>query len=396
LASKAFPHVIVRDGWYHYHRRVPAAVRKKPDAWEAYFESKPHFRRSLFTNVYREALKAASDRAEEFERRVRSALSPPTPAIIQQRREFSAEVLAEIASTIREQLIVEWRAMIRRAKVDPDDDHYLTVRLDRIIDRADPSDQMTALLGVTPFEKARRLNEHYSFGLDEASDEFAEIILAVEDGCTAAREGIQELFGGRSLPSQSGSTLINQYSQKRETDSPTLRQVIERYLADKRVRPKTANEIKTSLELFEATVGDKRLDDLTRDDFISYIEMLAAKRVGGRTSGSIERAASKGTIQKRVGFLRTAINHAIQKNLHKGGNPAGGFNISAWTQAPDKTVMRDKRPFRPAELNKIFEHPWFTGCRSVEHPHLAVGGSSDALNAADFQGFWPPARSADC
>ncbi|HEU4696756.1 MAG TPA: DUF6538 domain-containing protein, partial [Sphingomicrobium sp.] len=127
MASKAFPHVIVRDGWYHYHRRVPASVRQKPEAWETFFESKPHFRRSLFTNVYREALKEAAALAEEFERRVKSALSPSGPAIIQQRREFSAEVLAEIASTIREQLILEWRGMIRRAKVDQDDDHYLTV-----------------------------------------------------------------------------------------------------------------------------------------------------------------------------------------------------------------------------------------------------------------------------
>jgi integrase len=78
------------------------------------------------------------------------------------------------------------------------------------------------------------------------------------------------------------------------------------------------------------------------------------------------RSAAKGTVQKRVGFLRTAINHAIEKHRYTGTNPMAGFKMSAWVKTPDKTITPDKRPFKVSELNRVFQHPWFTGCRSLQ------------------------------
>jgi integrase len=366
MASKTFPHVIVRDGWYHYHRRVPAAVVRRTSEFYRLFGAKPLFRRALNTNVYREALKRAAAVAEEFDKLVAEALADfaPMPTIGGRKESFSAEALAEVSRSIRDTLILEWRKMILRAEISDEDAKYLDDRLEHIIHRPGATDEMTQLLGMTPIEKARTINERWGFELSESSDEFGELVLAVKDGCVSARQGIQDIFIGKSLPDLANSTLICRYSRSNKIMSPTLRETVELYLKEKRVRPKTAREIQSTLDQFDTLIGNRCLHEISRSDFIRYIEELATKQIGGRSAGSIVRSTAKGTVQKRVGFLRTAINHAIEKHRYEGANPAAGFKISAWVNDPDKTVIPDKRPFKVSELNKVFEHPWFTGCRS--------------------------------
>lgn len=257
--------------------------------------------------------------------------------------------------------------MILRAEISSEDADYLHDQLDRIIHRPAATDEMTQLLGMTPAEKAKEINQSWGFGVSDTSDQFGEIVLAVKDGCVSARQGIQDLFAGKSLPDQPTSTLINRYSRPAaKVASPTLSETVDRYLKEVRVRPQTAQEVRSSLELFGTLIGDKPLAEISRADFIRFIEEVAGKQVGGRSAGSIARPIAKGTVQKRIGGLRTAINHAIEKDRYSGPNPAAGFKISAWVKAPDKTVTPDKRPFKVSELNKVFSHPWFTGCQSAE------------------------------
>jgi integrase len=78
---------------------------------------------------------------------------------------------------------------------------------------------------------------------------------------------------------------------------------------------------------------------------------------------------SPGTVKKRLGFLRTAINHAIDCDMHIGGNPAAGIPVGKLVKPQDPRVMPKKRPFKVDELNLIFGHPWFGGCLSSERSH---------------------------
>jgi integrase len=57
--------------------------------------------------------------------------------------------------------------------------------------------------------------------------------------------------------------------------------------------------------------------------------------------------------------------------------------VSAFVKRVDRSVMPVKRRFKVTELNKLFQHPWFTGCRSATETHQP---GNHRLNGAEYWG----------
>jgi len=172
------------------------------------------------------------------------------------------------------------------------------------------------------------------------------------------------------------------------TKVPCISEACDRYLAQKKLPPRTEGEVRSSLRLFVDRVGDKTLDEVTRRDFQSFAEYLAAQVIGGKTAGSIVRPASRATVKKRIGLLRAVFNHAIAKDEFSGPNPAAGINVDTYVARPNRALMPKKRRFSVDEMNAIFRHPWFTGCASASQTHLR---GAHRLNGSEY---WVPVLAA--
>lgn len=383
MGLKAFPHVVLRNGVYQYHRRVPAAVIARKAEFLRLFNGRLLFRRSLGTKVYRDALKSAAIVADDFERLVAEALSPSTPAAPLPSRRFSAEALADVSAFIRERLILRWRQLILRAEISEEDAHYLDVQLDRVIYRPSGTDEMTQLLGMTPLERARELNGSWGFNLDETSNEFAELVLAVKDGCVSGRKGVQDLFAGKSLPDEPTSTLINRFGALRSKGRSRLfSELTAEHLKAGSFANSTRVKMKRAHDLFIKVVGDKPIAEITRDDVRSFLDTLSKQEVG--VASGRPRPITRETVQSYLTQISSPLSWAIERGWMNEPNPAKGFKVSNWAAPSDQKERR--RRFSIGELIELFKHPWFSGCESPADHHCYRPGSC-MLN--DMR-YWAP------
>lgn len=374
--ASASRYMRLRNGVFYYERRVPTDIVRDTAAHQQHFNRKRLFRRSLRTKERGEAYAAAADAHGECERLIAEARrhrSSPTTPPRQALRKVTKELIAEISAYYR----VRTALPFARAAVCAEEDEEQAEHFQRMIDDRELFAEQRKRLITTrgakgnyaneeaPLETAEGLVEMLRLDAPAGSPERALVSVAVRDGTLEGEKLIDGIIAGQLPDLEPAPSLFTPPTNT----GPTIRDAVQRYLADKAVRPKTAHEIDTSLALFETIVGNKQLTELTRRDFTTFIEELAKKQVGGRSAESVIRMIGPGTVKKRLGFLRTAINHAIERHLHEGGNPASGINVGAWVRSPDLSVMPIKRPFTDTELNLVFKHPWFTGCHSRERSH---------------------------
>lgn len=378
MASKV-KYVVLRKGWFQYHRRVPTDIVRDAAALERYFNGDKLFRRALGTNVADEVFETAAERQREFEQLVaaaRGVLHVPAARLARRSlRTVTKDVIADIKAFHHATTARPWI----QAYVHSEQDAEEAEHFQRMIDDRELFAERRKHLLMAQGARARRAaetapidvaEEHIeSLGLDAppGSPERSMISIAVREGILAGEQDIDRVIQGEmpQLPQ------VPSLRRAEEQSGPTLRDAVDRYLADTKVTPKTEHEIKTSLQLFETMIGHKELAELQRRDFTDFVVQLATKQIGGRSEGSIPRMIGPGTVKKRLGFLRTAINHAIECEMSVGGNPAAGIKIGGRVRAPDPAIMPKKRPFKVSELNLVFEHPWFTGCLSRNRSHEA-------------------------
>jgi integrase len=397
VLAKAVKHVSLREGVFQYVRRVPIDVKRDPVAWQQHFGGSEWFRKSLGTKKSNDLFLRAEQMRREFERlcsAARRQLATETfassPNIPEQ--QLTAQLLAEIREQYRRSTLAPWARQYRMAQQGG----AFREEFERIQEEREQNAERWKQLLLEP--GARSPNPKYRTPLDMAEDyvrwtriaaepgseALSLITMAIREGAMQGERDIDRLIEG-GIPAPFDN--INHAQARpglKKNNEPTIRDAVTLYTTDKALRPKTARDVLRSLDLFEAVVGNKQLRDLTRKDFTSFIGHLAQKQVGGRARESIARGISPATVQKRLTFLRSALNHAIQKGLFEGANPATNIDISAWVKPQDKSVMREKRPFRVAELNRVFEHPWFTGCAASDRDHVP-----GALRLAGSR-FWAP------
>ncbi|MEO6151711.1 MAG: hypothetical protein ABIT09_01065, partial [Croceibacterium sp.] len=372
-------HVALRDGIFQYHRRVPLDIVRDVAAFETYFHSSKLFRRSLNTSDASEILRGADRRRVEFDEKVTLARGGGCVAHRSMGHVRPQKLTAQLISEISEQQ--------RLVTLKPWIDAYLNAEqseehreeLERMsYEREGQAEDLKLLLtkqGMrssdprveSPIDTAGRLVLELNLDAPLGSPQRSMLALAIRRGRVKGQRDIDCVLNGE-LPSATEAPISGLGSA---VHGATLRDAVDRYVADRSLAPKTVRDVQASLILFERAVGNKRLADLTRTDFRRFIEDLATTQIGGRSVGSVVRMIAPATVKKRLTFLGSAIKHAIEKDMHEGGNPASNFDISAWVKAPDKSVMASKRPFAVEELNLVFLHPWFTGCATATNIHAA-------------------------
>jgi integrase len=240
---------------------------------------------------------------------------------------------------------------------------------------------MTELLNCSPRERAAEINASWGFALEEGSDEFAELVLAVKDGCVAGRRGIQDIFEGKSLPDEPTSTLINRFgSSKTKKRTKLFSELTAEHRRSGTFADSTRVKMKRAHDFFIRVVGDKRIGDLTRDDVRSFLDVLSKEEVGAGSGRA--RPITRETVQSYLTQISSSLTWAIDRGWMSDPNPAKGFKVGQWASSADPKERR--RRFSVAELNRLFEHPWFAGCEEPNQPYRPGNFQLDDMR------YWAP------
>jgi integrase len=378
LLAAATRYVRKRNGVFQYERRVPERVRRQPALYAFHFNSRPLFRVSLRTRDQGEMHRAALATHADFERRIASTSVAVTGTAT---RSDSAQ--STPARIVTQADLDELSDLYRKLKVGPFEKAYLRAdaspadaeEYNRMVHELDMfADDLSRALEArgqgdgtfeTPMEAALWVVENRRWNAPAGSDEFAAVVGAIRAGWQRGYDDIQAIIEGRVTPR------LAERKMACENAILTLGEAVARYLEHQKRPTRTETEVRSSLRLFEQIIGNKRLDALTRKDFQSYAEYLSKQVIGGKTAGSVSRPASLATVRKRIGLLRTVINHAIHRDWFGGPNPASGIKVEAYVARPNRALMPEKRRLTVDEMNLVFQHPWFTGCASQTQTHVS-------------------------
>lgn len=375
LLAAAVKYVKPRKGVYQYVRRVPEDVKRHPAHYARHFGSKPLFRVSLKTKDQAQMHLAAMAVHTDFERRLASIFGrvmPQAPMLLASKhsapRPVTQAVLDALADRYKKVTVEPFERAYIMADVSPAHaEEYQRMLYNIELDAADAEKTLAARAGQgggnTPADIAAWIIENEELDAPANSKPFGMVVGAIRAGIQQGRDDIQALIEGKRSP-----RFIEQRDAPKFT-VPTLSEAVEQYLGHRKLPVRTEGEVRSSLRLFEKVVGVKRLDALVRRDFQTYAEYLAKQVVGGKTAGSIVRPASRETVQKRIGLLRSVINHAIDRDMFSGPNPASGIKVDAYVERPNRALMPAKRRLNVDEMNLLFQHPWFTGCASDTNIH---------------------------
>ena len=259
--AKTIKYVRPRGNGHEYHRRVPQDVIGDPAGWQRGFDGQKIFKRSLGTTDETEVLRIADKLRLEYERRLAIARGQPDIEVPEPNLpplSLTSDLLAEISDQIRKRTRKPWITAYLLAEQD----QKHAIKLDEVIYERE----------LFAEERKAKLMQH-----------------------------IDRILSGE-LPMPSRRRSGNRSSNR---SSPTLRETLERYVSERSLRPKTKRDALKSLELFEKIVGNKRLIDLQREDFATFLSTLAKMRIGGKSPGSIERGIAPATVERRLKSLRS-------------------------------------------------------------------------------------------
>lgn len=389
------PYFRIRDGVYQYERRVPQSIKNNPTLFAARFGARSLFRVSLHSKNRVEALKAyqtahdrfetlarLGDSSEKFDRLAQPCLTRVlTDHDLEKISERYSRLTAAPFETLHskanvcEAAAAEWDRMLSDFEMDAE-------RIRAFVNGRQDAEGVT----LHPVTEAKMIASQYRFGAPPNSEQFGAIIGAVRDGIVKGYKRISAIANGDELPSLRATD-----SLEKEVPPLTLFEATENFLTSKNLSVKYISETRLALMQFEAAVGRKSLHSTTRKDAYKFAEHLANQTVGGKTVGSIVRHLSEASISKRVRMLTTVVNHAIDSGTFDGDNFFLNLKVGKIAKPVNKAFMPDKRRFFVHELNAVFRHPWFTGCKSSSikfqpGPHRLCGSEYWAPILAAYTG----------
>lgn len=367
MAKNHIDYVKQRNGVYQYVRRVPASVIADPQALAKAFDGKKVFRKSLKTKDKTEAFASASIINQQFEKAVDSALANSSISVPARSalRPPNAHDCGLVAKTVRDRMYRFWGPRIINASVNEDADDELQWQLEKEIDdiAKDERERSDGSRKATDREGAETDEIIAEYGLDapRGTQAYAMVLSAVREGRLEGRKGVQDMFDGKVLPSDTDSTLIKKYVAAQPIDGkPRLLSEVMKFQDQKSdYSPKTLAKRARSLQAFQEVNGDKYIHAIERKDIIDFVEVIA-----GRTVGNTGRPVSAETVQSYVSPISSALDYAISHNWRDGPNPATGLKIESFITKQRNVTTPDKQRFHDHQLIELFSHPWFTGCQS--------------------------------
>jgi len=383
----AVRYVRKRGNTFQYERRVPTQIVLDAAAWRDHFCNKKLWRRSLRTNDQAEMYASAEAAHADYERRKLAALQQigglpaectqsSVLAPLRLRRRITQYDLDMLEENTRTAEVRDLSQLYLRADGNEESAEIFADLVERY--EQDAADRRLAITTPgfedlsrpwlpSPVRSARDAIE--AMGLDAPinSPAFGAIVSAIRRGHLRGGHDVGELVAGKMKP----LALQTEHPGREISPAPLFSEAVAAYIEHASLAPRSIREVKTCSAEFIYLVGDRRVDALTRRDFVAYVQYRASRIVGAKAKDAVQRPASADTVNKALGFLRSAIRHVIDHVdfSFEGPNPAAAIKIDAYVKKVDKAAMPDKRGFRVGELNKIMTHPWFTGCRSATQIH---------------------------
>lgn len=362
------PYFHLREGVYQYERRVPLRIQRDRALYEARFQSRPLFRRSLRTKRVDEAALAYNAAHCDFEALIAPASSP---RVVQTRsaptRMVTDHDLVAIADRYARLTAEPFERLHRRANVSA----AAAAELERLeSDLEVDADAIRAALRsrnadhealvVQPVSEAALLIAEHNFFAPEGSEHRGAVIGAVRSGLEQGYKRVAALSQGVTAVPSLGTAV----TPLKSLNTLTLSAAVDRYIKDRNLPVKTVSETRLALRQFEQINGNRALSSLTRDDVHKFAEYLSDQKVGGKTAGSVVRYLSEQSILKRIQVLARPIDHARHRGVFDGENMLKGVKVKAYAKAVDRSIMPAKRRLQVSEINTILAHPWFSGCAS--------------------------------
>lgn len=378
-----------RGGVFQYERRVPQPVQRNVLRYRALFGSRPLFRRSLRTKDAAQMMAAYMEADAQFESLLAKALNKHDAASVRpstERKAITQLDLESITDRYREIYAEPFEKLHRLADCNlgaaeelAHMEYQLELDAESIRDTIFSRNPSHDGVVISPIHAARSIIADRHLAVDEGSQDFGALVGAIRAGMIQGYQRINALNAGEIAPA-----LPSVRYKKPVLTSLSIREAVEKFIGDRELPIKTKQEVILSLKQFEGVIGNKNLSTITKDDFVNFVDYLSNQKVGDKTKGSIERYLSAASIVKRVRGLKNAINYAKDRNLFCGVNPADDIKVSSFAKRVDKSVMPNKRRFTIAELNKVFAHPWFVGCKTENNTHV---GGDHRLTGSEY---WVP------
>lgn len=385
--AQAARYIRQRDGVFYFVRAVPDAIRAVPAVHQKLFAGQRLFRVSLRTKEQSVALTRAAEIGAEFDRRVDEAEAKQLVRVRNPRgtKPLTQDELNAVYDRTRAATINPWATRKLNADARPEVAEALEHDWNQFEQNAEDYKRLLTDPGavsddpkqVSPLQQARDAIETEGYAVDEGTPEFGKLVGTFRAARLDAYAAVAAIMEGTARP-----VIAN--PPKAHRACPTIREAVEAHVEQQKPAARTVREIESTLERFVKIVGNKRLNEISRNDFRKYLAAVGSETVGGKTPGSIVRPVAQQTVEKRVAFLRAAINLAIERGRYEGDNPAARHDISKYVTRADPRVTPNKRPFSVGELNQLMKHPWFAGCRKASD--IYAPGS---YMLADMH-FWGP------
>lgn len=384
-------HLSIRQGVYYYTRRVPNEVLARPTMHQAIFDGKETHRVSLRTKDRSLALQRFQEEDAKFRAKVALAIGshasePVISGSMSSRgvpRQLTAGILNQVEAELSESAFRRWRRLHAVAELGEREREEFQREVDL---REQEAESIRAILidgevARDPrlpdvAEAAARIAIENNLDVDSA-DAMALLRSAVRKGMLAGERRVDGL-----LRSGEGALV-----QPEDSSLPKLQEVIDVYMASKD-RPRTIAEIREVGSALVALVGNVSVGDVKSSHIRNFLKGQAARQVGGKDPQSVVRPLSRATLQKKLALIRAAFAYSIERDELPIANPASGIDVTAFAQTVSTAAMPDKRPFTLGELQKVFAHPWFTGCASVRDIYAPGSHRLDGMH------YWVPVVAA--
>lgn len=385
-------HLSIRRGVYYYARRVPNEVIGRSAMHQAIFDGKAMYRVSLRTKDRSLALQRFQEEDAKFGAKVALVIGgrvsePMISGGIGSRgvpRQLTAGILNQVEADLADSAFRRWRRLHAVAELGEREREEFQREVDL---REQEAESIRAILIDGEVARDPRLPDI----ADTAALVAIENNLDVDDvGAMAAlRSAVRKgmLAGERKVDDLLRNGVGALVQPEDRASLPRLQEVIDVYMASKD-RPRTIAEIREVGSALVALVGNVSVADVKSSHIRNFLKGQAARQVGGKDPHSVVRPLARATLQKKLALIRAAFAYSIERDELQIANPASGIDVSVFAQSVSTAAMPDKRPFSLGELQKVFAHPWFTGCASVRDIYATGPHRLDGMH------YWVPVVAA--
>jgi integrase len=389
------PDTIVRNGVYHFKKRIPRRLVGAPG-----FGGNPFVQFSLNTKDRKVALQRAEEARQAFEAKVTQPLIGTTPSST---AGGYAAYVARIAPT--NDMMIGAAERYRWDTINAHPVHHDAennqkwghLTSEEIVagrplgDWREERDQLLSNpITENTIRIARSQVEQQGWELPFGSDEFRRFCNLLGRARLSAIKTILE------ADTMDGFELLLGSVPKREFQSAySIGQAVQDYQSKKAEKAEMVKKLPIALRAWNELIGIQPVSQIRKADVFKFRDRLfkVPERAGDRFKGmtfaqaieaNLKRDEPFPTLSARtvkvgyVGMLNAAVGEAVRNDLVT-SNPFSNVRVEGSDE-----INAERRPFRDYELKAIFTHPIWTGCKSEETRNTP----GDVVIKDHY--YWPP------